>query len=140
MPRSVRKYVVSPVGGATTRADKPPVAQAAPPSEEQFDDDAPGLSWQDEVRCLELDDAARRSVKRGRASTLEYQEATEEANFKGTMTLVGCGLLWIVLLLLLLSAWFPALRWLIAPVVFGFLALQLLRWVVPGKDADSQRR
>ena len=53
------------------------------------------------MRCLELDDAARRSVARRRASALEYQEATEEAGFKGTMTLLGCGLLWVSLLLLI---------------------------------------
>src|SRR5262249_26250756 len=47
-------------------------------------------AWQDEIRSLELDDAVRRSVARRRASTLEYQDATEEASFKGAMTLVGC--------------------------------------------------
>ncbi len=89
------------------------------------------LSWQDEVRCLELDDAARRSVERRRASTLEYQEATEEAGFKGTMTLVGCGLLWGSLVLLILSRWVPWLGWAILPVFGLFLTLQLLRWAVP---------
>src|SRR4051812_49958489 len=48
-------------------------------------------AWQDEVRCLELDDAARRSVERRRVGQMEYQEATEEVGFKGTMTLAGCG-------------------------------------------------
>jgi predicted dehydrogenase len=93
-----------------------------------------GLNWQDEIRSLELDDAARRSVARRRASTLEYQEASEEASFKGTMTLVGCGLLWVSLLLLILSRWLPWLGWLIAPVFGLFLLLQLLRWVVPPKQ------
>lgn len=90
------------------------------------------LTWQDAIRCLELDDAARRSVMRRRASTLEYQEATEEAGFKGTMTLVGCGLLWGSLVLLILSRWLPWLGWAIAPVFAVFLLLQLLRWLVPG--------
>ncbi|HXG11386.1 MAG TPA: hypothetical protein VNK04_16650 [Gemmataceae bacterium] len=92
------------------------------------------LSWQDEVRCLELDDAARRSVERRRASALEYQEASEEVGFKGTMTLVGCGLLWGVLLLLVLSRWFPWLGWVIVPLLLVFLALQLLRWLVPRRS------
>ena len=48
------------------------------------------LGWQDEVRCLELDDAARRSVERRRACTLDFQEVSEEVGFKGTMTLAGC--------------------------------------------------
>src|SRR5207248_6460305 len=51
------------------------------------------LSWQTAVRSLELDDAVRRSAQRRRVSVLEYPEATEEAGFKGTMTLVGCSLL-----------------------------------------------
>src|SRR5262249_18459928 len=34
----------------------------------------PELSWRDEVRCLELDDAARRSVRRRRTTQLEYPE------------------------------------------------------------------
>jgi predicted dehydrogenase len=91
------------------------------------------LSWRDEVRCLELDDAARRSVARRRTSTLEYQTATEEASFKGTMTLFGCALLWASLALLILSVWVPWLGWLIAPLFGVFLLLQLLRWALPAR-------
>jgi predicted dehydrogenase len=90
-----------------------------------------GLSpgWQDAVRQLELDDAARRSVEKRRASLMEYQDASEETGFKGTMTLVGCGLLWGSLLLLIASRWVPWAGWLI-PVLFAvFLAMQLFRWV-----------
>ena len=90
-------------------------------------------TWNDEIRSLELDLAARRSIERRRTSTLEYQEATEEASFKGTMTLVGCSLLWISLVLLIISAWVPLLAWAIAPVFAVFLLLQLLRWIVPAK-------
>jgi predicted dehydrogenase len=89
------------------------------------------LTWQTAVRCLELDDAARRSLERRRLSTLEYPEATEEVGFKGTMTLVGCGLLWVSLLLLILSAWISWLKWTIVPLLVAFLILQLLRWIVP---------
>jgi hypothetical protein len=88
-------------------------------------------TWPDAIRGLELDDAVRRSIERRRASTLEYQEATEEAGFKGTMTLVGCSMLWAMLLLVVLSRWFPKLGWLIIPLLAVFLGLQLLRWVVP---------
>lgn len=88
-------------------------------------------TWKDEIRCLELDDAARRSVERRRSSMLEYQEASEEVGFKGTMTLVGCGLLWGMLLLLILANWYPRVGWLIIPLLIVFLGLQLLRWVVP---------
>jgi hypothetical protein len=94
-------------------------------------------TWQDEIRCLELDDAARRSVQRRRASTQEYQEVTEEAGFKGTMTLVGCSLLWGSVVVLLLSAWLPWLLWFIVPGFALFLILQLLRWVMPSSEVKS---
>jgi predicted dehydrogenase len=98
---------------------------------------APGLGWQDEQRALELDDAARRSIARRRSSTLEYQEATEEASFKGTMTLVGCGLLWVSVILVVLSPMQPKILWLIAPVFGVFLALQVFRWIIPARAKDS---
>jgi predicted dehydrogenase len=100
-------------------------------------DTRPPLTWQTAVRCLELDDAARRSLERRRLSTLEYPEATEEAGFKGTMTLVGCGLLWVSLLLLILSAWISWMKWTIVPLLVAFLALQLLRWVVPSSRENE---
>jgi predicted dehydrogenase len=93
-----------------------------------------GVAWQQEVRCLELDDAARRSVERRRANTLDLQEINEEVGFKGTMTLVGCSLIWGSLVLLILSWWQPWLGWLIAPLFGVFLVMQLLRWLVPPTD------
>ena len=98
----------------------------------------PLLGWQDELRCLELDDAARRSVERGRSNTLDLQETTEEASFKGTMTLVGCSLIWLALIGLILSVWFPLLAWLIVPVFGVFLLMQALRWVVPSAAASTE--
>jgi predicted dehydrogenase len=89
------------------------------------------LSWQTEVRCLELDDAARRSLARRRVSTIEYPEPTEEVGFKGTMTMVGCGLFWVILVLLILSRWFPWLGIVIVLILILFLGLQVLRWLVP---------
>jgi predicted dehydrogenase len=91
----------------------------------------PGPSWQDALRALELDDAARRSVSRRRASAMDYQEVSEEVGFKGTMTLLGCGLLWAVLLLLITSRWLPWAGWLILPLLLAFIVLQLLRYVIP---------
>jgi predicted dehydrogenase len=96
-------------------------------------DGMPALSWQDTVRSLELDDAARRSAARRRTSLLEYPEASEEVGFKGTMTLAGCGLLWGVLFLLILSVWVPMIGWLIVPLLAVFLGLQFLRYLIPNK-------
>lgn len=98
------------------------------------------LGWLDEVRALELDDAVRRSIARRRASTLDFQEMTEEAGFKGTMTLVGCGLLWMSVMLVILSFWVPWLGWLIMPLIGVFLLMQLLRWVMPAKDSDRSEK
>jgi predicted dehydrogenase len=94
------------------------------------------LSWQDAIRGLELDDAARRSVERRRSSLLEYPEATEEVGFKGTMTLVGCGLVWAILLMMILSVWWPKVGWLIVPLLVVFLGLQFLRYFLPGRRGE----
>ena len=90
-------------------------------------------TWLDAVRGLELDDAARRSVDRRRSSVLEYQEASEETGFKGTMTLVGCGLIWGMLILLVVSYWAPPIRWLIVVLLVIFLGLQFLRYLIPSR-------
>jgi hypothetical protein len=97
-----------------------------------------GLSWLDEVRALELDDAVRQSVKRRRAVALDFQEANEEVGFKGTMTLVGCALVWLLPVLLLIAAWLPGLFWILVASVFGFLVLQLFRWVVPAGNRQAK--
>ena len=97
------------------------------------------LSWQDEVRCLELDDAARSSLERRRVTSMQYQDASEEVGFKGTMTLVGCALLWSILAVLFLSIWFPRLGWAIAPILGIFLLLQLLRWLIPREPDHSDK-
>ncbi len=97
-------------------------------------DSAQAPDWQDEIRALELDDSARRSVQKRRTCLLEYPEASEEVGFKGTMTLVGCAMLWFVLLLLIVSHWMPIVGWLIVPLLAVFLGLQFLRYAVPVKD------
>jgi predicted dehydrogenase len=92
------------------------------------------ISWRSEIRALELDDATRRSIHHRRTSTLEYPEATEEVTFKGTMTLFGCGILWGIIFLAILSRWFPWVGWLIIPILAVFLGMQLLRWFLPDRQ------
>lgn len=86
-----------------------------------------GLGWHDEIRAAELNDLARRSIERRRVYSLDFQEATEEVGFKGTMTLVGCALLWMLPVVALLFAWVPKLAWIVLAVLLVFLALQLLK-------------
>jgi predicted dehydrogenase len=103
--------------------------------------DRPPMAWADAVRSLELDDAAARSLRYHRGSTLEYPEASEEVGFKGTMTLVGCALLCGAIVLLVLSRWLPWLGWGILPLLLVFLVLQTLRWALPrAKGANDGRR
>ncbi|HEX4589521.1 MAG TPA: Gfo/Idh/MocA family oxidoreductase [Gemmataceae bacterium] len=119
---------------ATTRLRSTP--RAAPGSGPAGDAGGPP-TWLDEIRAAELDDAARRGIERRKAVTLEYQAVNEDVGFKGTMTLVGCGLLWFIPVLLVISVWLPQIGWLIVPVLFGFLLLQLLRWFVPAPSRSG---
>ncbi len=49
------------------------------------------------------------------------------------MTLVGCGLIWGMLLLLVVSYWAPPIRWLIVVLLVIFLGLQFLRYLIPSR-------
>jgi predicted dehydrogenase len=111
------------------------VAGSPPPPEERSSQ----LSWQTETRCLELDDATRRSVERRRAILLEYPEASEEVGFKGTMTLVGCVVLWGVLGVFMLSLVVPWLQWTIVPILLIFLGMQSFRWLARREPATIQQ-
>jgi len=71
---------------------------------------------------------------------MEYQEASEEVGFKGTMTLVGCAALWVVLVLLIASRWVPLLGWLILPLLVLFIGLQLLRYLIPATPPAAGER
>ncbi len=118
---------------ARLRATPRAVPGAGPATEPAIE----GPTWLDEIRDAELDDAVRRSLERHRAVTLDYQIASEDVGFKGTMTLVGCGLLWLIPVLLIVSVWLPYIGWLIVPALLGFLLFQLLRWFVPAPPASG---
>ena len=53
------------------------------------------------------------------------------------MTLVGCGVLWVVLLLVILTAWVPMLRWTIVPLLVVFLGMQFLRYFLPKPGSST---
>ena len=78
---------------------------------------------------MELDDALRRSVAKHKSSDLEYGDMSQDTAGKGTLTLIGCGMIWLILLVFALSIWVPAIRWAIVPMLLGFFALVALRWL-----------
>jgi predicted dehydrogenase len=138
-PEMVRVFEAAvaahPRAAAPRPADVPPAA--APIASRPVPPARIPVRWQDCVRALELDDAARRSVERRRASTLDFQEVSEAVGFKGTMTLVGCAMLWGLLLLLIAGNWFRPALWAIPILLAGFLALQLFRWFAHGAPAEE---
>jgi myo-inositol 2-dehydrogenase/D-chiro-inositol 1-dehydrogenase len=102
-------------------------------------------SWSDACRAVELADSIQRSLEKGRTVELHQEDYTEESTFKGTMTSLGCGLLWISFLVLVggviaagfrapLSDYWPAA--LLAALVL-FLILQLLRFAFPPRPKKT---
>jgi predicted dehydrogenase len=90
---------------------------------------APG--WADEVRALEILDAVQESVERRRVIPLIYQKHTEAVGFKGVMAAVGCGMIWMILLLMLASPWLPWVVYLVPLLLGAFLLMQIFRLALP---------
>ncbi|HEV3144366.1 MAG TPA: Gfo/Idh/MocA family oxidoreductase [Gemmataceae bacterium] len=88
------------------------------------------LTWDDAIRTMELDDALRQSVEKRRAIPMEYAEVSEQASARGSITLIGCGMIWLMLLAFAVSIWLPWIRWLVVPMLVGFLGLLAVRWIV----------
>jgi predicted dehydrogenase len=94
-------------------------------------------TWADAARSIELADAVRRSLLKGRTVELHNEDFTEQGTFKGLMTSLGCGLLLVTLLVLVVtvslaslfrSAYVPHI---IAAVLGLFLLIQSLKLVFP---------
>ncbi|HEV3024124.1 MAG TPA: hypothetical protein VGX76_16725, partial [Pirellulales bacterium] len=114
-------------------------------------------AWVHAARSVELAEAVERSLKRGRAVDLHNEDFTDIGTFKGTMTSLGCGLLFGMLFLLgglalvsyvLRKAGFVKLAdalkswplWL-AGVLILFLAIQfLLKVAGPSRPRDETDR
>ncbi|MBL9124498.1 MAG: hypothetical protein JNG90_12760 [Planctomycetaceae bacterium] len=99
-------------------------------------------TWVDACRDIELADSIQRSLDKGRTVELHYEDYTEDGTFKGTMTSLGCALLWLAPLVLLVGIVLGQMGLPIADYVphmllgvLGiFLLLQLLRLAVPSKS------
>lgn len=115
--------------------------QAVPPGT------VPPATWADAARAVEIAETVPRSITRGRAIDLHREEFSELGTFRGTMASLGCGLIMAALVVVVLAAvlgglaeelgWeaggkFVGRAWpaAILVVLAGFLALQLLPWLV----------
>lgn len=95
------------------------------------------VEWTDAVRCLEVFDAVAESVRRQRIVPLHYQDFTEASSFKGLMTIAGCGIVWIALVLLIIAPWVPKILWAIPAMLAAFLLAQGLRWAISEDRSKS---
>src|SRR5262249_22172407 len=95
--------------------------------------------WADATRAAELAEWAWHSFQRRRSVDVYHEKRNELASFKGRMTSLGCGLIWLTLVLVLVVAagkglGVPGMDWVAAGAAalwVAFLALQGLRWVFP---------
>lgn len=105
-------------------------------------------SWLDAARAADIADMLEVSLRRSRTIDIYNETYNEQGTFKGMMGIAGCGLLLVALFTLLVAALgqktakFFELEWLatafgylhyaLLAVLLAFLALQLLRFAVPG--------
>ncbi|MBI2826183.1 MAG: hypothetical protein HYX69_16000 [Planctomycetia bacterium] len=100
-------------------------------------------TWPDACRDVELAESIARSLAKGRTIELHNEEHSEHGTFKGTMTSLGCGLLWAVLVVFLVAAvlakitgnaLFAYAPHFILGVLVLFLAIQSLKLAFPSED------
>jgi predicted dehydrogenase len=104
-------------------------------------------TWSDATRAAELADCAWLSLERRRAVDVYHEKRNELASFKGRMTSLGCGLIWVTITVLFLIAAgeglkIPGMRWVAAGLVvvwLFFVGLQTLRWVLPAEGESGRR-
>lgn len=92
-------------------------------------------AWRLATRQIELAEAVDRSLSKGRTVDLTYDEVTEEASFKSIMSIFGCSLIWITLLVAILAAaGVPYVGYVVLPVLVLFVLLQFLGLVFRKKE------
>ncbi len=95
-------------------------------------------TWSDATRAVELADWAWYSLDRRRSVDVIHEERSELASFKGRMTSLGCGLIWLTLVVVIFIAagkglGLPGTRAMAIGLVLVwliFLGLQSLRWIL----------
>jgi predicted dehydrogenase len=117
--------------------------------------EAVGPDWNDALRSMELTDALRRSVVKGRTVEIKLSGETEQGTFKGVMTSVGCSLIMLAVGILVLGAFVNfmarlagqdvlaeavanALPFVLLAMFVVFLALQVLRLFVRSDTEDDE--
>ncbi len=92
-------------------------------------EDVPAPTWDDAVKCAELVQAVADSLRSRKAVPLLHQDYSELAVFKSRAATLGCGALWLVLVLVLLAPLFPQVLYLVPIVLACCLAMFLLGWL-----------
>lgn len=104
-------------------------------------------NWIDASRSVELADTIERCLNKGRTVELYFEDYTEHATFKGTMTSLGCGLIVASMFVLVVAAFTAKLglpigrywAWFLLAVMCLFLLLQSLKLVFPANESKSDR-
>jgi len=102
-------------------------------------------SWTDACRAVELAETIDRSIARGRTIELRPEAYDdEEANFRGTMAAVGCGLLLLTFFIGVLAALFaafgvslPGWPYFLVTLMVMFLLLQSLGLIIPKRSPKT---
>lgn len=104
-------------------------------------------TWVDACRDLELADAVERSLQRGRAIDLHFEEHSEQGTFKGLMAAGGCLLLMTTLAVVVLASMFGGLNvrgaewwpYVLLTILGLFLAAQCLRLAFPSAAGQPEK-
>ena len=115
-----------------------------------IDGRTPTPDWVDACRAVELTETIDRSLKKSRTVELYYEDYTEDATFKGTMTSIGCGLLVLTLFVLVLAGIAEQMkipyagiwRYVLLALFICFLLVQLVMLTSgkKAKEADAAPR
>ncbi|GBD36141.1 hypothetical protein HRbin36_01262 [bacterium HR36] len=85
--------------------------------------------WLDVVAVAEIVQAVEESLRRRKAVSLLHQEYTESAVFKSRVATLGCGLVWAMLVLAMISPLVPQVLYLIPGLLLICLGLFVLGWL-----------